>query len=625
MNFSDIALAKFLQTAPELGSYILTFQDMSGEVHSEAGISVGAFVLRCGQEPYYVPVVAKGDSPYPIDSVFSVTKNKFSPLTKNTINDILSASQVSVGKSAKIPTTVIRNPSVYGLITPPRTGKYAFASSSRFFEFLSSMPDHLKSALQEKLTSEKVVYEGIDKLFGLETFLSALKPVSSGAAAKTQEAPLSIVTGGANLPTTVVERIAEDGYALLGDTSNLSRVAVGFQSYNATGTTRVLGPADADRDFDIAFANCPAREAFIPRMHRLNGPTQGILAVFTNGDYAISKSMITVGNGVERKQVLDRLFSAQAPILLREVVSGQKFLLMTADGEFIGPLTANSVVNYPASTEIKVSTNSSTFQNISAHKSFSGRVEILGTSLVVPENTAVILLREDVVFNLERSVNAAAARQELEMLHLLPEQLNLAFDGCEYAVNGRRLGGIPEVMEVLVIKEGIAPDQARAFVKEASEKKTLKVLMSKKANASTDASPAEIPAYGQVPSDRTDIGLNGGVRQELPQQVEETFPLGDPQVSESMILSELLQCPDLFDMISEYLPDIEDAIDKLGRILFTCRVKIEDLASVSDADSVFSMLAQLKNVYRLLGDNYYRLAELVASSQNFSPEGREQF
>ena len=59
MEFSDIALAKLLQTQPELGQLILTFQDVSDEITDDSGIQVGVFVLRSAADLFYVPVDPK--------------------------------------------------------------------------------------------------------------------------------------------------------------------------------------------------------------------------------------------------------------------------------------------------------------------------------------------------------------------------------------------------------------------------------------------------------------------------------------------------------------------------------------------------------------------------------------
>ncbi len=59
MEFSDIALAKLLQTVPELGSLIINFQDVTEELEEDSGTKVGVFVLRSGGDIFYIPVVSK--------------------------------------------------------------------------------------------------------------------------------------------------------------------------------------------------------------------------------------------------------------------------------------------------------------------------------------------------------------------------------------------------------------------------------------------------------------------------------------------------------------------------------------------------------------------------------------
>jgi hypothetical protein len=137
MDFSDIALAKLLQTVPELGNYILTFKDVSEELQDDTGIQVGIFVLRVGAELFYVPVVSKNDNVYPIDSIFFDSKKKFFPLTKKTVALVTSPSQLEPGKATDIPKHVDGNPSVYNMISPPRTGKFVYASASRLTDFLA--------------------------------------------------------------------------------------------------------------------------------------------------------------------------------------------------------------------------------------------------------------------------------------------------------------------------------------------------------------------------------------------------------------------------------------------------------------------------------------------------------
>lgn len=610
MEFSDIALAKLLQTSPELGSLILTFQDVSDELSDETGIKVGVFVLRSGSDLFYIPVVSKGDNVYPTDSIFFDSKKKFFPLTKKTISLITASSQLDQGKPTKIPPTVTVNPSVYGLITPPRTGKYAYASTSRLTDFLSAMPDHLKKFTFEKFAAEKSVYDDLDKMFSLKAIFDVLKPTPSSSALVTNESPISIVTGASpRLDSEAISNIINKGYHVAGAQTR-NRVAVSVQDYNNT-KVREVSEIDGDKDYELAFAHGSSREAFLPKMHKLNG--SGSLAIFTNGDYATGSKFIAVGETLNRKQVLTRLFNYNPPVLLRDVNNGDEIAITLSSGEFLGPFSVSQVILNHLGVEVKVSGRG--ISAICGYTNFKGEAELDNGNLYIPRNSIVIKLGSNVTFELDRSVNSAFKRKQFETLQYLGAELNLGYDGVEYSLNGRAIGGEPKIMEILVVKEGIDPTQAQSFVKQAQETKFTKIYLTKAAGISGDYAPAEIPNNGQIPDGSPDLKPNGAYNPNLVESVQKTLPLSDGQVTESAIISELLQCPDMYEQIDEYLPDIEEAIDKLGRILFMSRVHIHKLAETTDSESVFAFLAQLKAVYRMLGDNMLKLQELVTGAQ----------
>ena len=616
MEFSDIALAKLLQTAPDLGPLVLNFQDVTDELGEDAGCQVGVFVLRSGAEVMYVPVISRGEDIYPIDSIFVESSKRFLPLTRRVIDSIVASGQIEPGKPTKIPQTVNANPSVYNLINPPRTGKYVYASASRLVDFLAELPQHVKQATYEKIAAERSVYDSLDKMFSLKAIFDVLRHKPASAAAVTNEAPISIVTSPkAGMSQEAISNILNDGYHVVGAQPS-RRVAVAAQNYNQNGIVREIAAVDADRDYDIAFRDGHTREAFVPKMH-VHQRGGKILALFTNGDYATGSSMIAVGEPLDRQKVLDRLFDANPPVLLRDVSSSDTFVLMTVDGEFLGPFEARGVVLNGYGVEVSVGgSGSARIDKICGYRNFAGKADLVERTLYVPSNTVVIRLANDVTFETERSVNSTARRLEINSLQLLGSELNLGYDGVEFSANGRALGGVPQAMELLVVKEGLDPTLARSFVKQAQECKYLKIYMSKQASSEYNA--AEIPQYGALANKSGEVAMNGAF---MP-AIQQAAALGDSQVVEATVISELLQVPDMFEQIQEYLPDIEEAVDRLGRIMFMSRVHINRLAESLDSDSVFSMLAQLKSVYRLLGDNLLRLRRLSTTAQTLPEEGR---
>lgn len=630
MDFSDIALAKLLQTVPELGSYILTFKDVSEELQDDTGIQVGVFVLRSGAELSYIPVIAKNDNVYPIDSIYFDSKKKFFPLTKKTVTMITAPSQLDQGRAVDIPKTVNGNPSVYELINPPRTGKYVYASTSRLVDFLSSLPEHVKQATIQQFTQEKSVYDNLDKLYSLKAIFDVLQTKPQGLAAKTNEVPISVVTdANPNMSAEQISSILTDGYHVVGE-QPFNRVAVSVCDFNSSGVFNNITTVDGDRDYEIMMSNGTSREAFVPKIYTVGSKPRGVsgqreernpkaaVAVFTNGDYAIKDSFVSVGQSLDRKNVLTALFNYHPPIMLKDVYNGDLILIMLNDGQFLGPISVSSVTLNSFGVEVKGTNRFIDYRsiNINAYRNFAGGIEVNGRDVYVPFNSIVIKLGNDISGKLEVNINSASNKRHINNIQMLGDELNLRYDGVEFSINGTPVGEEPKVMEVLVVKEGINPESASTFVKQAKETKFTKIYMTKRAGAgfSTDFSSGNIPDYGALYDDTGNVAMNGAYQPSgtLIPNVQEAMKSGDAQVTEATIISELLQTPDMFEAIEEYLPDIEEAIDKLGRTLFMARIHVNRLAESEDADNVYAFLASLKNVYRLLGDNYLKLQEYAA-------------
>lgn len=616
MEFSDIALAKLLQTVPELGSLIITFQDVTEELQDDSSTQVGVFVLRSGGDIFYIPVISKNDNVYPIDSIFFESQKKFFPLTKKTVALVTASSQLEQGRPAKIPKTVVGNPSVYELINPPRTGKYVYASSSRLVDFMASLPDYVKKVTMEKIAAEKSVYDNLDKLFGLKAIFDVLKPAPQSLAAKTNEVPISVVTdANPTLDVDAIHSILEDGYHIAGQQSS-RRIAVTMRDFNAGGTFHEVTNLDGDRDYTFVMENGTTREAFIPKMSSLCASGSRSLAVFTNSDYALKPSFVAVGDELDRKDVLDRLFEYKPPVLLRDCFNGDTILLSLMDGTFCGPFHVNRVALTDYGVNVSVSDfGSSGIRCIMGFRNFAKTAEGDGSTLYVPSNCVVLKLCNNITSETEDHLNCAVTKRELAAVQYLGAELNLGYDGVEFSMNGSAIGQEPKVMEILVVKEGIDPNAARNFVKEAKLTKLTKIYLTKRAE-STDYSPAAVPQYGAMVNSDADVAPNGAFMS----NVQKSTDLGDSQVTEATIISELLQVPDMFEQIAEYLPQIEEAIDKLGRILFISRVHIDQLSRNGDADNIFAFLASLKSVYRLLGDNYLKLQEMSSAVAETDPD-----
>lgn len=630
--FEDMAYAKFLQTAPELSNLIMVFKNCSEEMPEETDIQVGIFILRAGDDLIYVPVVSKGEGVYPIDSVFINSKNKFFPLTKNTTERIINSQKLSMGSPKKIPDTVPSNPSVYHLVNPPRTGKFVYASASRMTEFLASMPEALKAQVLEKFASDSNVYNTLHRLFDFKNIIGALKARSLETATQPKDRSIGVrvVTGGDDLPTPQVASILTSGYAIDGE-NPITRIAIVSEWWKDKRFTG-LSSLEAGYDYDVILSNGGMRQAFVPVQKTViskvvdynkkpyaTPPSDGYSApqfmIFDNGDYAVKSSAVIMGECKEGHGVLRRLVNFRPPIVLKNVSRDDRIAIF--DGSFclVGVYDVRAISQTFNGCEIKawdILNGSDTV--IQGVRGYSRQAVGTDKEIFVSTTAPVIVLGVQ-EHALEDSVWAASRRREMLDWAMLSTSLNLSHDGVEFSINGSPIGKEAQVMDRLVVKEGIDPVVAEKFVKQATEKKHLTIYLSKQAE---DFAPGEIPQFGNTPPRQ--INTLGKGQDYLPDyNLKAGLATGDAQTIESVVLSELLQAPDLKEHVLEYLPDIEEAIDKLGRILFLARLHINRLSDGFEADQVFEMLSSLKTVYAQLGNNFIKLENLANTMGEAKP------
>lgn len=630
MEFADIALAKFLQTAPELSPYIVNFIDVSDQMGAgEGDVKVGVFIVKVGAGIATIPVVAKGEVVFPIDSVFVEEEAQFKPLNAATIKYLMNSTGISQGSSAKIPEYTVKNPNLYGLINPPRTGKFVYSSASRLTEFFAAIPAPVRKFALEKIATEHTVYDTLDKLFGLKAIFTVLNgthggtgPVNSvqtGPEKNLVNESISVATTPHEIKALANENAAkayiDKGFVVSGN-PDAFRVAVAYMPYNKLGVYKFVSPAvDGGKDFDIVMKDGTNKEAFLPKYHVAN-PVRAdrTVSIFSDGNYARGQIMSS-GDPLDREEVLKSLFNTRLPKLLKDLERGEEFVMFLSSGEALGPFYANSVTRTAVGTEVNISNYAGKVRKICGYNNFTKDVECMGDTLFVQHNVIVLSLGADVTMDVETSVNDAAGKKELIASQFLGATLDLRHDGIEFSANGQSIGSTPVAMKHLVEVEKIDPDMAENFLKQAEEIQFVKIFMSKTA-ADGAPTPTEIPSYGVNAPESVPTGLNGSF---LP-VVKDATSLGDSQAIESTIIAQLLQVPELFPYIGEYLPELEQTVDRLGRILFLSRVKVDQLSEALDSDSVFSVVAQIKTVYRQLGDTVLKLKGLTTAAVGFDKD-----
>lgn len=611
MEFNQIALQKLVQVAPELANLVIAFRDISEEASSEQDTTVGVFILRSGSGTFFIPVIRKDQTVHPIDSVFCADIAQFRPLSRSLITQIINAQTSEMGSSKKIPANVVRNPSVYDLVNPPRTGKYVYASETRLLEFLAAMPGHLKDHVRHVVTSDTSLASGLSKVVGLKDLIDALKS-SPVEPKKVEEVPAAVFTYGDALSDAQAREVMEKGYSINKEYPHGNRIGIAEDDFNVQGTFHQLSAqTEGGKCYRIIAEDGNVVAGYVvpgAKTGSFKSPRATVI-LLENGKTIVgdnSLKFVAVGDELPSddthsamKSILEKFTRITPLVTLSEALvsaKGKNVIALSPDFEVIAQGYPNSVTINP--TEVQASMTGAEGYRIIAIKGLSNFICEAGGPICVPETWPAIIVESNCGCTAAVNVNAAQRLLQTRALQSLGDRLDIMHDGVDFAINGANVGPAHKALHILIVNEGFEPEVAESFIKKASEQRKCRVLMSKKA----DFEPGVIPQFGNPPPPQNPDVLTPAARQAL--------QAGDKQVAEAMIISELLQAPELYEVVSEYLPDIGTAVDKLGRILFLARARMDQLVETVGNESAMSTIASVKSVYRSLGDNLVKLEQL---------------
>ena len=650
--FSDEALSLLVQTAPTLVPMMISFQDMTSQLPDpDGGTEVGCFVLNSGGNLVYVPVVSVSQSLQPLDSIFLADKGQFFPLTDKVVKWISSIPQGGdPGRSRERPQTVKANPTVEQLVNPPRTGKFVYASTSRFQEFLASLPNNVKQRVLETFTTSPLkdtLYNSMSDFDGVVKMLKSNTPDQFPRYQTHEELwphSLNMVTYQDNyIPAAVANQVLQDGYAFIGDREQV-RYAV---EESFPGGFNQLGNTDTNGVYPVVFKDGSVQDCYVPRKESTGGYMNFVL--LPEGDFAYGNGFVTRGSLNPVVRGFGDFLVDTPTVRFKDLEGyGKNFAIFDFDGDMMGvytlagPMNISDIgyscraVNYLTGTRV-------TIYALYNRNSF---VERPGSDVVIiPAASIVVLLGTDKTDEVEVNINSAQLTQQFGMNDVLGDRMRIRFDGREYWVNGEPMPDEQTLAKHLVMGEQIEPSQAKMFIKKAQEEGEVVVLMSKRANFTGSFPANTIPefglernkmenrpsktqgrsfvgakdAYGKSKYDEDDrlvpplMLLSPVWQRGLQSTILNAAEANDPTALEQSILSEILKSLPR-DVVMEYLPDLSTGVDRIGRILLVFRLNFRLLTITRPASQVNSLLSNLRNVYRNLGNNYLDLVFYAATS-----------
>lgn len=617
MLFNDLAYERLSRTAPDLLGYVVSFVDLTQDIPETYGVELGVFVLNTGGSVFYIPVISKGGTLYPIDSIFDSADSQFFPLTPKLIEKIVNSNEMNIGKGVRMPTNVITNPSVRQLIEPPRTGKYAYAS--QLSEVMAIAPEMIKKAFAQKLASDIDMARGLRDLgFDVKDMLATLNTHTKVAEEAPVQVGVRVITEGENLPNEVIQQIIERGYGFVGH--NPAPTFITEYDARNDGYTN-LSNAQPGNVYEVVMIDGSTKVGFVPpRMRGINEVNLGNersvsgmwplvdsmtqkgasnLIIFDDGSYSTNSNPVIRATTLGTLQdILYSMADNQMIIDIDDVINNDKVMLITPTA-WIGPLDIYQVYRSEAGVTLKVCNGT-----IHYLPHMHGDLDIKGKDIYIGPRAAFLRLKGYSTKDVETDPLAASRKRNDIILNLMAP-MNIGYDGLEYSINHQVVGDEAALARSLVEARGISKVAFENIVESLRPNNAVQFYLSKEANIMNNQLN-DIDSYGnQIPPGEESV-LPGPGDQGF-DSVQTAIGTGDKSIVESTIISEFINDPNMMETISTYLPIIKEALDKLGRTIFLVRLNVNNLSDSIEPEYLSNLMISLRNTYKMLGDSYMKL------------------
>ncbi len=614
MNFSQMALEKLNAASPGLSKYVIAFKDMSSELQDSDGVEVGVFIMRNGGSLFYAPVISRGGVTFPIDSIYLADRKAFFPLTKKTMEQIQSQQNANVGQAARIPQGAIKNPDMKDLVVPPRTGKFMYASDGRLEGIIQLAHPEIRKDLAEVLEKTAELYDILDVPALTEALLSNEQLTFE----MTKEA--RVLFDGDDLPDEAIQDILNKGYHVAGEHSQ-TRVVVESNGASHFTTMAAGEPGHAYTAEGIGGLEVPI--AVLPQSD-LDIKDKRILILGEAGVFSYTDPGIVI-HQQERpydefiKTLHAKEYSAGDAFALVEQGDDRYLVFFDGCGYFVFQADGGPAIMDGETITLRGRIYGKGGRaNVIVTPGMHGLMHVQdlenGDKNIYLNSTCKVYTGFSPAFgnSFERSLSSAMVRHEHRTMTVLPEFHTMTYHNGEFAIDGRLVGGRGPAAKVLVETLKLQPGDSERLLKSAQENRKVEMHMSKEAADSTSVTP--LVEYGQKLPPQQQISGNARERSlGMEDRVRTAAKTKDKSAIEATIISELLNDPDMFGTVTEYLPEIGQAVDRLGRVLFLARVNSNKLSESMDPEALSNMLTNLRSAYSNLGESYVKLEQISAN------------
>jgi hypothetical protein len=138
---------------------------------------------------------------------------------------------------------------------------------------------------------------------------------------------------------------------------------------------------------------------------------------------------------------------------------------------------------------------------------------------------------------------------------------------------------------------------------------------------------APVPPPGPEPPpmpmmDQETVSPEMVAQQINPQMVDQAAAFNDQGMFDTAAVAMLAAAPVLQDIVSAYVPNLEKAVDNLGRVLLTLWMKEKETKSAIGDEEFISLEDKLRTVFKNMGDIVLGLSHNAMNAQNEADKAR---
>ena len=322
------------------------------------------------------------------------------------------------------------------------------------------------------------------------------------------------------------------------------------------------------------------------------------------------------------EEALGRVLAAG--VSSKAMVPKRKYILLTPDAKsWAGPITIETARSSGAGTaHYKVRQYGCDFEScyLMAGLANVEKFKKVGNEVLVPGNAVAV----DVTDTCGALRFGRVGDLSNKLIHTGLEPVIITNDGVEFdAGDGQKLDR-QAAMRKLILEKDLKEEDAKGLLDKAASEGKVSVLI-KKANPtfintlegsdrpdSTKRhleSPEQVPQYTREPhySYEDPHLVSTNAEPHLPSIPLTAAAMGSPEVFDGSILASLADKTSLSDVALEYIPDMEKAVDKIGRLLFLLWWQYDKFREKYAPSELVVLESDLRGLMSKLGQLTYKL------------------